>query len=39
MVQYLIHYIKLDDNDFIQEHLVSGKGKETQGKLNAGTYV
>ena len=34
-VQFLIHYLKLDDSMYIQEHLNSGKGKETQGKLNS----
>ena len=33
-VQFFIHYLKLDDVEYINTHLISGKGKETQGKLN-----
>lgn len=34
MVNCLIHYMRIDDVDFVSNHIRFGKGRQTQGKLN-----
>lgn len=34
MVKCLLHYMGLDDSEFVNDHIKIGKGRQTQGKLN-----
>lgn len=34
MVNCLIHYMRIDDADFVNSHIREGKGRQTQAKLN-----
>ncbi len=34
MVSCLIHYMRIDDTEFVNNHIREGKGRQTQAKLN-----
>ena len=34
MVQCLVHFMGLDNDDFVNDHIKIGKGKQTQGRIN-----
>ena len=34
MVNCLLHYIGLDNSEFVSDHIKVGKGRQTQGKIN-----